>query len=266
MISFAQDCLLVRRTSPIIHNITNYVAMNLSANALLAIGASPLMSSEKEEMIEIVRRCDALVINLGCLEKPQADAMRLAAETAGRMHKPWVLDPAGVGISCLRTETAGLLVAQFHPAVIRGNASEIKTLSGERECSRGLDSLVDSPDAVEHAVSLARSSGAVVVVSGPVDYITDGTRVISVSNGSPLMSKVTAMGCTSSALVGAFLAVDEDPLHAASAAMALMGVAGGRAAACSRGPGSMVAEFLDFLAGMDPEEASKSIRYEQLSA
>lgn len=264
--TFTEDCLRIHRQFPLVHNITNYVAMNLSANALLAIGASALMSSEPEEMSEIVTTCDALQINLGCLEKRQVEAMVVAARTANALGKPWVLDPVGVGISRLRTETTRMLIARYNPVVIRGNASEIMFLAGADAIPRGVDATTESHLAVEHAVRLAKETGAVVSVSGLVDYITDGTEIFSIFNGSPMMSQVSAMGCTASAITAAFLAVDDIPLYAATNAMALMGIAGERAAAESAGPGSLVANFIDLLAGLDPEEAANSIRYEQISA
>ena len=259
---FAEDCRLIRATAPLIHNITNYVAMGFSANALLAVGASPLMSSEPDEMEDISAISSALVINIGCLEQGQMKAMGIAAEAAMKSRKPWVLDPVGAGASRLRTETAAELLHRFRPSVVRGNASEILALCGIPARSRGVDSAEESKDAVRHAMELARKCGTVVSVSGPVDYITDGQEVNSVCNGSPLMPSVTAMGCTASALTAAFLAVDADTLEAASCAMALMGVAGEKAAAESDGPGSLTVKFIDTLYNLNPEEAYGMIRHE----
>lgn len=257
---FIEDCLLVREQSPLVHNITNYVAMNIAANGLLAIGASPLMSFCEEEMEEIVTISSALVINIGCLDRNEIAGMRAAAQTASRLGKPWVLDPVGAGASRLRTETALSLIREFHPTIIRGNASEIMCLAGEQIVSRGVDSSNDSNDAADAARSLAECTGAVVSVSGAVDYVTDGKRVGTISNGSPMMSKVTAMGCTASAITGAFAAVDGDTFHAALNAMALMGVAGELAAAGSRGTGSLAMNFIDELSNFDAQQASRLIR------
>ncbi len=257
---FTDDCRLIRATAPLIHNITNYVAMEFSANALLAVGASPLMSSEPEEMEEISGISSALVINLGCLEKRQMEAMRIAAEAAHGSGKPWVLDPVGAGASRLRTDTAIELLRRFRPSVVRGNASEIMVLAGASSRPHGVDSADGSLEALEHAKAVANEYGTVVSVSGPVDYITDGESVASIHNGSPLMPCVTAMGCTASALTAAFLAVDSDSLSAASCAMALMGVAGERAVAESDGPGSLRVRFIDTLYNLKPEEAETLIR------
>lgn len=260
--NFAEDCRLIRRKSPIIHNITNYVAMSLSANALLAIGASPLMSSEPDEMEDIAAVSSALVINLGCLERRQIEAMRLAAAAAERLSKPWVLDPVGAGVSRLRTDTALEWMSRYHPKVVRGNASEIMALAGSAPHSHGVDSAEDSLRAADSADALARKYGTVVSVSGPTDYITNGEQCWKVANGSPLMPVVTAMGCTASAVTAAFLAVDADALSAASCAMALMGLAGETAAARSEGPGSLSMHFIDVLSRLRPEDAYSLIRYE----
>ncbi|MDO5443365.1 MAG: hydroxyethylthiazole kinase [Bacteroidia bacterium] len=257
---FTDDCCLIRQTTPLIHNITNYVAMEISANALLAIGASPLMSSEPDEMEEIVSLASAVVINIGCLEQRQIEAMKTAASTAARLGKPWVLDPAGAGASRLRTATALELIERYHPTVVRGNASEIMVLAGGSAQPHGLDSTDKSIMAVEHARKIAKQFGTVVSTSGPVDYITDGEDVVSIRNGSPLMPSVTAMGCAASAITAAFLAVDNDALSAASCAMALMGAAGETAASGCEGPGSLKVKFIDTLYGLKPEEAEKMIR------
>lgn len=258
--NFTEDCRLIRATAPLIHNITNYVAMEFSANALLAVGASPLMSSEPDEMKEIVSLASATVVNIGCLEKRQIEAMRIAAEAAMGLGKPWVLDPVGAGASELRTRTAMELLERFRPSVVRGNASEIMVLAGAPALPHGVDSSEESRRAVEHARKLAKEFATIVSVSGETDYITDGEELVSICNGSPLMPSVTAMGCTASALTAAFLAVDKDALSAASCAMALMGVAGEKAAAESDGPGSLRSRFIDTLYNLKPEEAEKLIR------
>ena len=258
MTPFVQDCRSIRERSPLILNITNYVAMNFTANALLAIGASPLMSSESGEMDELVELCSALVINIGCLEKAQIEAMQTAAAAAERLGRPWVLDPAGAGASRLRTQTA-LELAARRPAVIRGNAAEILCLAGASVASRGVDSAVAGEMAVEAGRELAQRYGTVVSISGPRDYITDGAEVVCVGNGSPLMPRVTAMGCAASAVTGAFAAVEADKLQAAAGAMALMGVAGGLAASAAAGTGSLATGFIDILSTLQPEEAEKLI-------
>lgn len=282
--TFADDCLSIRRQSPLILNITNYVAMNLTANSLLAIGASPMMSAEPLEIEELTARSSALVINLGCLEEHSIKAMELAASAASAAGIPWVLDPVGAGCSHLRTRTSLNLLRRFLPSVIRGNAGEILSLASASSgsasglsptasagrasgISRGVDSLASSEAAVESAKALAQEFGVIVSVSGATDYITDGERVISIGGGSPLMPKVSAMGCTASALTGAFLAVDSDALQAAAGAMTLMKAAGSLASSSLRTPsslrdassqtlgesvGTLPARFLDALSLLDP--------------
>ena len=258
--SFIRDCASVRAKSPLVHCITNYVAMNINANALLAIGASPLMSFCPEEMEEIVRISSALVVNIGCLDRQELEAMEIAAASAHCLGKPWVLDPVGAGASNIRTQTARSLIRDSHPTVIRGNASEILCLAGEQINSRGVDSSALSSDAVEGAKALALSSGAVVSVSGPVDYITDGETVLTIANGHPLMSRITAMGCTASVITGAFISAGENTLQAARNAMALMGIAGERAAARCAGTGSMEMHFIDELSTFAPSDYAESIK------
>lgn len=260
--NFSEDCRLIRQTSPVIHNITNYVAMGFSANVLLALGASPLMSSEPDEMEDISFLSSALVINIGCLEQNSMKAMRIAAEAMSALGKPWVLDPVGAGASRLRTATSLDLIRRFHPSVIRGNASEILALCGLPARPRGVDSVEDSLCALRPAMELAAKYETVVSVSGRVDFITDGREVTGIRNGSPMMQSVTAMGCASSAVTAAFLAVDTDYLNAASCAAALMGVAGEKAASESGGPGTLAIEFLDTLYNLDPDRAAEMIKYE----
>lgn len=257
---FVADCAAVRAQSPLVHNITNYVAMNIAANVLLAAGASPLMSFCPEEMDEIVSISSALVINIGCLDMQEIAGMKAAAAAAVKYGKPWVLDPVGAGASKLRTQTALELIRDFHPTIIRGNASEIMCIAGETIQSKGVDSTVSSTNAVEAAKALAKETGSVVSVSGAVDYVTDGTRVGSISNGHPIMSKVTAMGCSASALTGAFAAVDSDAFTAALNTMAMMGVAGDIAAAQSEGTGSFQMNFLDVLTNFDAADLSDLVR------
>ena len=240
----------LRQVAPLVHNITNYVAMDVSANALLAIGAAPAMVHAAEEVEEFVSISHALVVNIGTLSPPWVDAMRLAVDRAVALGKPWVLDPVGAGATRYRTQTARELAGK-RPTVIRGNASEILAVAGGVEGTRGVDSAHGSDDAVAAARALAGRLGCVVAVTGAVDYVTDGTRTLSVSNGHAMMTRVTALGCSATALVGAFLAAHPDPLLAATAALAVMGLAGEIAARDSEGPGTFRQRLLDALYAMD---------------
>jgi hydroxyethylthiazole kinase len=243
----------VRERAPLVQSITNYVSMDVTANALLAIGAAPAMVHAVEEVEEFVGIAHALVVNIGTLSPPWVDAMRLAADRAVALGKPWVLDPVGAGATRYRTETARDL-AERRPTVVRGNASEILALAGAAQATRGVDSAHASSDAVESARRLARQLGCVVAVTGAVDYVTDGDRTLSVSNGHPMMTRVTALGCSATALVGAFLAVyEDDAVFATTAALAALGVAGEMAARESPGPGTFRWKLLDALHLLDNE-------------
>lgn len=243
----------VRAKSPLVQNITNYVVMNNSANALLAIGASPVMAHWREEMEEMTAIAGALVINIGTLDTEWIEGMKAAGIAASRRGTPIVLDPVGAGATSQRTAVALELIELCHPSIVRGNASEIMALVDASVKSKGVDSSASSDDALSAAKMLASSSGAVVVISGATDYITDGSAVHTVEGGDPIMTAVTGMGCTATALVGAFAAVQQDPMIAATAAMAVMSLAGERAAVNARGNGSMQMYFLDELYNLKPE-------------
>jgi len=241
----------VRARRPLVHAITNEVAMALTANVLLAVGASPAMVVGAEEVAEFVVRADALLVNIGTLTAPRAHAMRLAVAAAATRPVPWALDPVGAGSTTHRRNFA-LELAGARPTVIRGNANEIAILAGTPAAEmRGVDASIASADALEAAVALARASGAVVAVTGAIDYITDGARVIRLANGAPMMARVTALGCSASALVAAALAVEADPLHATVAALAWIAIAGEIAATDATGPGTLQPRLLDALFTLD---------------
>ena len=251
----------VRSQRPLVHNITNYVVMNNSANALLAIGASPVMAHWEDEMAEMTAIAGALVINIGTLDSRWISGMKAAGMAASRRGTPIVLDPVGAGATSQRTAAVVELIELCKPTIIRGNGSEIMTVASawskhlgssaqdaeESSRSKGVDSSASSDDAVQAAIRLAQQSGAVVVISGATDYITDGKVVHTVEGGDEIMTAVTGMGCTATALTGAFAAVCKDPMTAAVAAMAVMSAAGEKAAAQARGNGSMQMHFLDEL-------------------
>lgn len=249
----------LRAHRPLIHNITNYVVMNSTANALLAAGASPVMAHAAEEVEEFVALADALVVNIGTLSTPWIGAMRQAARQASALGKPWVLDPVGAGATGLRTQTAQALLTD-RPTVIRGNASEILALAGGSGATKGVDSTAGSEAALEAARQLAAQGGSVVVVTGAVDRVTDGTRTLACANGDATMTQVTGLGCSLSALTGACLAVEPDPMLAALAACAILGVAGEIAAAATSGPGSLQVAILDRLADLDAATLTERAR------
>jgi hydroxyethylthiazole kinase len=254
------DLNLVREKSPLVHNITNFVVMNNTANALLAIGASPVMAHAVEEVTDMVAIASALVINMGTLSEKWVEAMLLAGKAATKKGIPVVFDPVGVGATPYRNETAAKILEQCKPTIIRGNASEIMALAKENIATKGVDSTTSSDTALEAAKRLALQTGAVVVISGEEDFITDGKKVLTVQNGSTLMPKVTGMGCTATAITGAFAAINKDPLLAAAHAMAVMGIAGELATAKSQGPASLQTNFIDTLYSLSADDIESTLR------
>ncbi|HNY22454.1 MAG TPA: hydroxyethylthiazole kinase [Treponemataceae bacterium] len=226
----------VRATRPLVHCVTNYVTVNDCANAILAVGGSPVMADDPKEVSEIAAIANALVVNIGTLNSRTIRSMRLACKSAARLGKPIVLDPVGAGASRLRTTTAREFIKKFPLAVIRGNASEIAALLGEKGRTRGVDA-AEADEIVTRdgyastaetaAIKLSRMTGAVVVSTGVIDTVASGDSVIRVSNGHPAMAAITGSGCMLTAIIGAFCgAAPEDAFHAAAAAVANMGIAG----------------------------------------
>jgi hydroxyethylthiazole kinase len=240
----------VREQKPLVVNITNYVVMNNTANALLAIGASPIMAHSREEMAEMMSFSGALVINIGTLDSLWIPRMMVAVEQANNHNKVVVLDPVGCGASKLRTQTSRQIADAANKLIIRGNASEIIALAGEQGTSKGVDSTDSSEAAVGAAQYLAKTYQCNVVVSGETDFIITADRQIKLNNGHVMMPYVTGMGCTLSALTGAFAAVGEET---GLAAAAVLGVAGEIAAEQSKGPGSLQVNLLDALYLLDEE-------------
>ena len=254
------DLRAVREKSPLVHNITNYVAMNFTANALLAVGASPVMAHATEEMKDMTSIAGALMINIGTLDAQWIEGMLAAGRAMAARGGVIVLDPVGAGATPYRTETAWQIIEACHPTIIRGNGSEIMALVNADVKSKGVDSSASSSDALASAKMLAKRTGAIVTISGAIDYVTDGERVEQLSNGSPMQTLVTAMGCTASSMVAAFAAINPDPFEASLHAMALMGVAGEIAAKRSIGPGSLLTNFNDELYLITPEELANTVR------
>lgn len=254
-----RDLNKIREVSPLIHNITNYVVMNNTANGLLAIGASPVMAHALDEVAEMAGIASALVLNIGTLDPQWTEAMLVAGKIASRKDIPIVFDPVGAGATSYRTKVCEQIIRECSPVIIRGNASEIMALSGTKIKTKGVDSTSTSDVALESAKALAVQTGAVVVISGETDYITDGKNTETVKNGNPMMEKVTGMGCTATAIVAAFAAVNNKPLEAATHGMAVMGIAGEIAAARSLGPGSLQMNFLDQLYIVDEQTILSTI-------
>ncbi len=264
------DLEKVRHEKPLVHNITNYVVMNNTANALLAIGASPVMAHATEEVADMVNIASALAVNIGTLSRHWVDAMSVAMKVAQDRGVPIVFDPVGAGATPYRNETCRKLLQEVPPTVLRGNPSEIMAVAGALEIdyknkdndikTKGVDSTVQSNSAVTAAKELAKFLGCVVSVSGETDYIVDEEKVNEVHNGHEMMPLITGLGCTATSLTAAFAGVCESPYDAALDAMIIMGIAGEISAEDSIGPGTMQLEFIDALYTIDYEQVSLRIR------
>jgi hydroxyethylthiazole kinase len=259
------DLEAVRARAPLVHSITNFVAMNFNANALLAVGASPVMAHAQEEVREMVGIAQALVLNIGTLEPAWVRAMQLALQAARARGIPIVLDPVGAGATPYRNAALAELLRTGAPSVVRGNASEIMSVAGLAAMTRGVDSAASSDQAVDAARALARELGAVVCVSGADDHVVDASgRWATLSNGHPWMTRVTGVGCSASALVGAFAAVQPDAWRATVAAMACLGVVGEmaveRTQAAQAGVGRLQVELLDGLQLLDPQSFAARLK------
>ena len=255
----ADSLARLRAQAPLVQNITNYVVMNSTANALLALGASPAMVHAEEEVADFAAIAAALVVNIGTLSPSWVAGMHLAVQSMAARGKPWVLDPVGAGATPYRTAAAGALLAR-RPSVLRGNASEVLATAGAAGHTRGVDATDTSDAALESARSIAARFGIVVAVTGATDYITDGQAVRAVHNGHALMTRVTGLGCTASALVGAFLGAGDPPLLAATHALAVLGVAGELAMEKAAGPGTLQLHLYDALHALDRAALDRRLR------
>ena len=248
----ADELARMRAATPLVHLLTNEVVQEISANVLLAAGASPAMIVAEEEAAVFAAISGALLVNVGTLYPARLTVMRQAVAAANQAGVPWTLDPVAVGVLDYRTQACRDFLAS-KPAAIRGNASEILALAGVAGGGRGVDSTAGSDAAQSAAEQLARSTGAVVAVTGETDFITDGNSTWATPWGHPIMTRVVGTGCALSALVAAFTAQAPNRLNAVAAACAVAGLCGKRAAASSRGPGSFKADFLDALYQLTPE-------------
>ena len=250
------DVIAVRQKVPLVHSITNMVVMNINANVLLAAGASPVMSHAHEEIGDMVGIAEALVLNIGTLDAYLVESMKMALAAATQRCIPTVLDPVGAGATPYRNQTLETLLSIASPAVIRGNASEIMSMAGSAAKTRGVDSSEAASDALSAAQALVKRTGSTVCVSGVIDHIFDDRkRCARLSNGHLWMTKITGVGCSATALVAAFCAVQADAWRATTSAMAFLGIVGEVAAektqARGLGVGSMAVCLLDKLQLLD---------------
>ena len=265
MISAGATLRTIRERKPLVHQITNYVVMNETANATLALGALPVMAHAVEEVEEMAGIASALVLNIGTLSERWIDAMLLAGGAATARKIPIVLDPVGAGATVYRTATARQLLDAVGVTVLRGNAGEVATLVGAEAEVRGVESMAVGVEPAELAREAARRLGVIVSVTGPIDHVSDGKRVLAVANGHELLTAVTGTGCMSSALTGCFLAgKPEQPLEAAAEALAAFGVAAEDAATQTEGPGTFHVYLYDALYALDPDTLDARMRITEL--
>jgi len=257
--SAGTDLAAIRERKPLVHQITNYVVMNETANATLAIGALPVMAHALQEVEEMASAASALVLNIGTLSDEWIEAMIAAGRVANAAGVPVVLDPVGAGATEYRTDTCRRLLDVLDLAVVRGNSAEIATLAGRQAEIRGVEAVGagGGPDLAREA---SRALGCVVAVTGPVDHVSDGEMVNSVANGHELMGTVTGTGCMATALTGCFLGVQPHALAAATGALVAFGVAGEDAAESAQGPGSFHVGLYDALYALDPDTLDSRAR------
>lgn len=260
----SENLRLIREKKPLVHNITNLVVMNFTANALLATGASPVMSHALNEVDEMVTLADSLVLNIGTLSDDWVASMLKAGKKAAELNIPVVLDPVGSGATVFRTDSAKKLAENINIHVIRGNPSEILSLRHQNSKTKGVDSLHSVDDAFETARVLAGELKTTLAVTGPTDLVTDGRRSVLVTNGHPLMGYITGSGCVATAIIASFLSVDSCALSAAATALSFFGLAGEIAAKDSAGPGTFKVRLIDALYNITPELLEKSARITEI--
>lgn len=241
-----RDLNHIRQTNPVIHNITNLVVMPITANLLLALGASPIMAHAEEEIADIIELSQSLVINIGTLDQHWIDAIAVAQKTALTAGIPIVFDPVGTGASDYRTETAKKILARG-VTLIRGNASEIMALENEQSKTKGVDSIQASHHALTAAQHIAKKYHCTVVVTGKTDLIVNQDQYLTLDYGTPLFTKVVGMGCSLTAIIASFLCVNSNPLSASLHAVALFGLLGELSEQHAAGPGSFYTQLIDNL-------------------
>ncbi len=252
--TICSDLEVLREKRPLVHNITNFVVMNETANAILCLGALPIMSHAIEEVEEMAAIASAIVLNIGTLQPDWIHAMELAGKRANELGIPVILDPVGAGATKLRTDASRRLLTNVHISIVRGNAGEVATLAGISSEVRGVESIAASAPSEEIAQRFAATYGCTVAITGPVDVVSDGKRVARISNGHPLLGKVVGTGCMSSVMIGSFAAVDRDPFLAAVGGLVAFGIAGELAAQASGDrPGTFHVELYNSLYAIDAE-------------
>lgn len=256
----------VREENPLVHNITNVVVTNFTANGLLALGASPVMAYAKEEVADMVRISRALVLNIGTLNQEVVGSMILAGKTANELGIPVIFDPVGAGATHFRTEMAQKIIEEVKISIIRGNAAEVANVLGEKWEIKGVDAGAQQGNNVELAVTAAQKLNTIVVITGKDDVLTDGKTTYLASNGHPLLTKVTGTGCLLTSVIGAFAGVERDLLLAGLSALTFYGMAAEKAfdKTSHWGPGSFQVEFLNQLSLVSSEDFHQLASYKQV--
>jgi hydroxyethylthiazole kinase len=260
---FASLLEKVRTQNPLVHNITNAVVTNFTANGLLALGASPVMADAHEEVAEMVSHARSLVVNIGTLNARTVESIILAGKAANQLEVPVIFDPVGAGATTFRTESAQRIMREVKVSIIRGNSAEIANVIGEKWEIKGVDAGITSGDVTALAQEAARRLNCIVVITGKEDVITDGTNTYLVANGHPLLTKVTGTGCLLTSVIGAFAAVEMDLLQASVAALTVYGIAAEKAAVLTAemGPGSFQIEFLNQLYNVSTDDIHQFASY-----
>lgn len=259
----AQMLTAIKEKRPLIHHLTNYVTANDSANITLAIGASPVMADDAGEAVDMVAMAAALVLNIGTLSAPAVDSMLAAGKKAEELGIPIIFDPVGTGATPLRSAAAERIIRGTRLAVMKGNHSEIKALSGHKAGIKGVDSTADETDADAVATGLARRLGLVVAVTGRTDVVAGGDRLCRIHNGHPWLASVTGTGCMTASLVGCACGAGADPYVGAVAGITFMGIAGELAYKSLRsgeGIGSFRVRLFDAIFTMTPETVRQYAR------
>ncbi|MEH7247965.1 hydroxyethylthiazole kinase [Neobacillus niacini] len=256
----------VREENPLVHNITNVVVTNFTANGLLSLGASPVMAYAPEEVADMVQISRALVLNIGTLNKDVVSSMILAGKTANELGIPVIFDPVGAGATAFRTDMAQLIIDKVKISVLRGNAAEVANVLGEKREIKGVDAGEHPGNHLELAMNAAKRLHTIVVITGKDDVLTNGETTYIVSNGHPLLTKVTGAGCLLTSVIGAFAGVEKNFLSAALSALTFYGIAAEKAIekVGNVGPGSFQIEFLNQLALVSPEDIHQFASFKQL--
>ena len=259
-----RDLERIRQIKPLIHNLTNFVVMNSTANVILATGASPVMSHAREEVEEMASKANAVVLNIGTLEPDWIESMILAGKTANKYGIPVIFDPVGVGATRYRYESAHKIIERVNCDIIRGNASEVLSLAGFNVAIKGVDSLVSMENLTAKILEISQKFGTVIAVTGVEDLVCDGNRCLGIRGGDPIFKKVTGTGCAASAICACFAAVNENAVEASAEALAFYGIAGKEAAIQAEGPGTFQVKLIDVLATLDFKTIKNSVMVREI--